>query len=104
MGKGDGVFKWGRSGGACLIYGLGGGRLFVEGRLLQCRRFSEEIRYVIFPSLREEVDQRILHGYHVDTIEKKPRKSKILTLNNNNNRWWRLILYPNLQGRCFSPE
>lgn len=71
MGKGDGVFKWGRSGDACLIYGLGGGRLFVEGRLLQCRRFFEEIRYAIFPSLREEVDQRILHGYHVDTIEKK---------------------------------
>ena len=104
MGKGDGVFKWGRSGGACLIYGLGGGRLFVEGRLLQFRRFFEEIRYDIFPSLREEVDQRILHAYHVDTVEKKPRKSKILILNNNNNRWWRLILYPNLQGRCFSPE
>ena len=104
MGKGDGAFKWGRSGVACLIYGLGGGRLFVEGRLLQCRRFFEEIRYVIFPSLREEVDQRMLHGYHVDTVEKKPRKSKILILNNNNNRWWRLILYPNLQGRCFSPE
>ena len=104
MGKGDGVFKWGRSGGASLIYGLGGGRLFVEGRLLQCRRFFEEIRYVIFPSLREEVDQRMLHGYHVDTVEKKPRKNKILILNNNNNRWWRLILYPNLQGRCFSPE
>ena len=76
----------------------------MEGRLLQCRRFFEEIRYVIFPSLREGVDQRMLHGYHVDAIEKKPRKSKILILNNNNNRWWRLILYPNLQGRCFSPE